>query len=151
MNQLSSKLKPFQYIVAAFCLIFIAGLIRGFIVFTGPFDWQGFITISILILVGFLLIYLVRKLKDIKYDETSISISYRNNMEIIPMENILMVKMTMAEMADVNFYKIVYSSSTGNTKSVRFLPTDNFGDFLYLLKEKNKDVELINWASNFDF
>lgn len=152
MHQLSSKLKPFQYLVLALCLPIIYGCSRVIILNwdKGPIQWSHLTNNIIYVLVSVILIFLVRRLKNIKFDENSISIGSKKNAEIIPYENILAVKMIMAEMAGVDFYKIIYKNSEGATKSVRFLPTGNFQGFIILLKEKNKDVELSNWASSFE-
>lgn len=150
MHQLSSKLKPFQYIVLGLCLIIVVSGIRYFRAIGNKEDWKYIIQSSIAISIGLLLIFLVRMLKTINFDETKLIISSKKNTEIVPFENILIVKMIMAEMAGVDFYKIVYTNSEGATKSVRFLPTDNFQVFIILLKEKNKDVEISNWATSFD-
>ena len=89
--------------------------------------------------------------KQVEYDDENMFILSRNEEEVVPLENIIKIKLTMHSINYSNFWKISYTTFGGTVKSVRFLPNSNFKIFKETVKLKNDSVKIRNWSHSFDF
>lgn len=111
---------------------------------------DGLVGLPIILLIGGFLMFLIKKLKTIEFDETSLYIKSRQKTTTIPFEKIKSIKMIMIEINGANFYKIEYLSESNDLDSVRLLPNNLFGQFISLVKQKNPNLKIKNWATSLD-
>jgi hypothetical protein len=108
---------------------------------------------SFLVLVG-ILIFFTFKLKTIEFDDTTMYLLQGKTEEAISLKSIYKIKMTMTRINNISMWKIEYHDTDGKEKSTRFFPKmfyKNFIEFQNTVKSANKNVDIVNWTSSFDF
>tara|TARA_R110001592_G_scaffold95324_7_gene274729 strand:- start:3356 stop:3820 length:465 start_codon:yes stop_codon:yes gene_type:complete len=108
--------------------------------------------IILLFFIAFFLFFSINKV--VEYDNQNMYILRETQTEIIPLKNILKIKMTMTTLNHSIFWKITYLDDLGITKNIRILPRiwyQNFKSFREEVNKANKDVIIKNYSHSFDF
>ncbi|MCB9359929.1 MAG: hypothetical protein H6587_02960 [Flavobacteriales bacterium] len=133
------------FIVATTIILLAFYLFGAYNLISGSF-------IILLFFIAFLLFFNLNKV--VEYDNQNMYILRETQTEIIPLKNILKIKMTMTTLNHSIFWKITYINESGITKNIRILPRiwyQNFKSFREDVKKANKDVIIKNYSHSFDF
>jgi hypothetical protein len=99
--------------------------------------------------------WILYRAKKIEFDDEFMYIIGLKSEEKIPLKNIYKVKLTMFSINNSNAWKIGYYDADGKENSLRLMPRvfhyNYFTEFQNRIKSINKDVEIKNWSSSFDF
>lgn len=144
--RLSSGLKYLRNFIIIFIIVLTAGWINAIRLSFVGIRKGGYIELPVLMLIGVALIYLIGKLKTIEFDPEFIYVSNKKGTEIIPLKNITKIKLIMIEVGGADFYRMYYTSADSKQKSVIFLPTGSFNEFVGLIKVHKKNFKVQQWT-----
>lgn len=108
---------------------------------------------GLLLFFSILLLLIFNSFKKVKFNQYNLIIIYRQTEEVIPLDNIIKIKMTMHSVGHSmnKFWKISYLDNKGRHNSVRFLPRySNFNLFLRKVKEINNKAVIQQYTHSFD-
>ncbi|MGI8892691.1 MAG: hypothetical protein ACR2GN_04445 [Bacteroidia bacterium] len=151
-RRISTNLRATKYIFIIIGAFFIVYLIN---IITDPvLDLDKLLIIFFFFFVNILLYYLFDRAKQVEYDNKLLYIIYENEIEQIPLEDVVKIKMTSFQINNRNLWKISYLNTDGILSSVKILPllNDNiFETFISYMKTSNNKTEIQNWTHSFDF
>jgi hypothetical protein len=102
MNRLSHSFKFFQYLIAALTLVLFAGWIHSIRLNLQGIKKDGLVELPIFVLIGCLILYLIRRMKNIHFDSNALYIKIGKNNKVIPLENIFEIKMIVLETGEMH-------------------------------------------------
>ena len=129
-------------VIAAFCS-YVLAISR---------DTETTIAAGVFMVACCVLFYLLHRAREVAHDENYLYISGRGVEQIVPLENVFKIKLTMTRINDSYFWKIGYNDSNGKASAVRVLPQQkSFEHFKNLVSIKNPQVAIKNYSHSFDF
>lgn len=151
MSRLSTNFNFFYYLILIVVLIIFAGWINSIRLNVIGIKKDGLWELPVFVLIGYLILYLIKKMKTVDFDTNNLYIKSRKSNLTIPLEKITKIKIIMIEVGDASFYKIEFKTSTEKLESVRILPNNLFPQFLEIVKQKNRNLKIKKWSHSFDF
>jgi hypothetical protein len=146
--RISANLTLGKYIVVALTVYLLY-----FIFFVGV-DNQTKLAYCVGIIIFGIAFYLFHHSKKVEFDDDCMYITDRKKTQIIPLQNVYKIKLTMTSINNANLWKIGYYDETGQSKAIRILPkffSEGFETFKRTVKVKNDNVKIKNWSHSFDF
>lgn len=143
--RISRSLEAGKYLVTVIAVISIV------VLFYTYNDANTSIPCMIFLAMSGILYYLFSIAKTVEFDEQHLFISDKKRSEVIPLNNVFKIKLTMTQINNDNFWKIKYIGNDGKENVVRILPQrENFEVFKKTVEQKNSQVEIRKWSHSFD-
>ncbi|TXB66645.1 hypothetical protein FRY74_00235 [Vicingus serpentipes] len=149
-KRISRDLSFHKYTIL-FCIISTLMTLLAFYLL-GAYNLITGTAIVLLFFIVFFLFFSINKV--VEYDNNNMYILKEDKTEVIPLKNILKIKMTMTTLNHSIFWKITYLNESNTTKNIRILPRiwyQNFFSFREEVKKANKNVIIKNYSHSFDF
>ncbi|MBP6387277.1 MAG: hypothetical protein KA327_11735 [Pseudarcicella sp.] len=151
-QRLSAHIEIWGYLNAAIALFFLVGFFTEIQTYESGLIYEYDLLI-ISIFFGVLSLFQIIS-RIVEFDNENIYQSLFKGEEIIPLRNILEVKITSTRINRTSLWKLKYIEKGGGEDYFRFLPNffDNgFEDFKKAVLKQNPSCKFINWTHSLDF
>jgi hypothetical protein len=145
--RISKNLLAWKYLIIAFQFYLT------YYIFLENINNQSRAALAIVVIICGLFLYLFQRIKNVEFDDDYMYVSTRKKTEVIPLEKVHKIKITMTSINNYSLWKIGYRDEMDNEKAVRIIPkawSGNFERFMEIVKLKNDNVNIKNWTHSFD-
>jgi hypothetical protein len=151
-QRLSAHIEIWGYFNAVIALFFLAGFFTEIQTYESGLVYEYDLLIISMVFGVLSFFQIISKI--VEFDNENIYRSLFKGEEIIPLRNILEVKLTSLRINGRSLWKLKYFGKEGEENCFRFLPNffDNgFEEFKKAVLSQNPSCKFVNWTHSLDF